>query len=100
MTDLPVEIDGKKYQWILESVCFHARYLVMRALHSKDTTVVSEQLLQVFAHFGTPSIIQYDRGSEFMGSVEKVAKVPQAKIIHSRERYMQSQGKVYACGDH
>ena len=33
-----------------------------------------------------------------MGSVEKVVKVLQAKIIHSSVRHPQSQGKVYACG--
>ena len=93
MSDLPVDIDKKKYQWILSIVDVFSHYLVLKPLHSKDTAVISEQLLQVFADFGTPSIIQCDRGSEFMGCVERVAKVLQVKIIHS-VRNPQSQGKV------
>lgn len=94
MADLPTVVDGKNYQWILSLIDVFSRYLVLRPLHSKDTSVVSEQLLHIFADFGTPSIIQCDRGSEFMGCVEKVAKVLQVKIIHSSVRHPQSQGKV------
>ena len=94
MADIPCNIYGKTYQWILSCIDVFSRYLVLRPLHSKDTAVVSEHLLQIFSDFGTPSVIQSDRGSEFMGSVNKVAKLLQVKMIHSSVRHPQSQGKV------
>ena len=94
MADMPVEIDGKKYQWVLSCINVYSRYLVLRPLHSKDTAVVSEQLVQVFADLGIPSIIQNDRGTEFLGYVRKVTKLLQVKVICSSVRHPQSQGKV------
>ena len=94
MADVPCNIDGKVYQWILSCIDVFSRYLVLRPLYSKDTAFVSDHLLQVFADFGTPSVIQSDRGSEFMGCVDKVAKLLQVKMIHSSVRHPQSQGKV------
>ncbi len=58
MIDAPITVDGKEYQSCID-VC--SRYLLLRPLYSKDTAVVSEQLL---SDFGTPSVIQSDRGSE------------------------------------
>ena len=55
---------------------------------------MAAELLQVFADFGTPSIIQTDRGSEFQGSVVTVAKQLNIRIIHSSVKHPQSQGKV------
>ena len=94
MADVPCNIDGKVYQWILSFIDVFSRYLVLRPLYSKDTAFVSDHLLQVFADFGTPSVIQSDRVSEFMGCVDKVAKLLQVKMIHSSVRHPQSQGKV------
>ncbi len=87
-------VDGKEYQWILSCIDVCSRYLLLRPLYSKDTAVVSEQLLHIFSDFGTPSVIQSDRGSEFMGAVERVAKLLQVKMVHSSVRHPQSQGKV------
>ena len=97
MTDMPVIIEKKKYQWILSCIDIFSRYLVLRPIHSKDTAVVSDQLLQIFADLGTPSIIQSDRGSEFLGCVTKLAKLLKVKIVHSSVRHPQSQGKVNFC---
>ncbi len=93
MIDAPITVDGKEYQWILSCIDVCSRYLLLRPLYSKDTAVVSEQLLQIFADLGTPSVIQSDRGSEFMGAVERVAKLLQVKMVHSSVRHPQSQGK-------
>ena len=87
-------IEGKTFQWILSIIDVCSRYLVLKPLHTKDTGVVAECLLQVFADLGTPSIIQCDRGTEFLGYVKKVAKVLQVKIINSSVRHPESQGKV------
>ena len=94
MTDMPVFIESKKYQWILSCIDTFSRYLILRPLYSKDTSIVSTELLQMFADMGTPSIIQSDRGSEFLGCVTKLAKLLKVKIIHSSVRHPQSQGKV------
>ena len=71
-----------------------SRYLVLRPLHSKETSIVAMHLLQIFSDFGTPSVVQSDRGSEFLGAVEKIAKLLHVKIVHSSVRHPQSQGKV------
>ena len=94
MEDIPIVHEGKKYQWILSIIDVFSRYLVLRSLHSKDTAVVAVELLQVFADFGTPAIIQSDRGSEFQGSVVTVAQQLNVKIIRSSVKHPQSQGKV------
>ena len=95
MIDAPITVDGKEYQWIYHvSMCAHVICYFAYALYSKDTAVVSEQLLHIFFDFGTPSVIQSDRGSEFMGAVERVAKLLQVKMVHSSVRHPQSQGKV------
>ena len=94
MEDVPVVNEGKNYRWILSIIDVFSRYLVLRPLHSKDTAVVAAELLQVFADFGTPSIIQTDRGSQFQGSVVTVAKQFNVTIIRSSVKHPQSQGKV------
>ena len=95
MTDLPcTDVDGKVYQWVLSCIDVFSRYLVLRPLHSKETSIVAMHLLQIFSDFGTPSVVQSDRGSEFLGAVEKIAKLLHVKIVHSSVRHPQSQGKV------
>ena len=94
MEDVPAVNEGKNYHWILSIIDVFSRYLVLRPLRSKDTAVVAAELLQVFADFGTPSIIQTDRGSEFQGLVVTVAKQFNIKIIRSSVKHPQSQGKV------
>ena len=94
MEDIPIVSEGKNYQWVLSIIDVFSRYLLLRPLHSKDTAVVAVELLQIFADFGTPAIIQTDRGSEFQGSVVEVAKQFNVKIIRSSVKHSQSQGKV------
>lgn len=94
MEDIPIINEGKEYRWILSIIDVFSRYLVLRPLHSKDTAIVAAELLQVFADFGTPAIIQTDRGSEFQGSVVTVAQQFNVKIIRSSVKHPQSQGKV------
>ena len=101
MADVPCpDGDGNVHQWILSCIDVCSRYLVLRPLHSKDTSVVSMHLLQIFCDFGTPTIVQSDRGSEFLGAVEEIAKLLQIKIIHSSVWHPQSQGKVSALTMH
>ena len=95
MEDVPIISEGKTYRWILSIIDVFSRYLVLRPLYSKDTAIVAAELLQTFADFGTPKIIQTDRGSEFQGSVVVVAKQLNVKIIRSSVKHPQSQGKVY-----
>ncbi len=89
MIDMPVEIDGKTYTsaWMLSCIDVFFRYLVLKPLHSKDTAVVSEQLINIFSDLGIPSIIQSDRGSGFLGYVTKLAKALNVKTIHSSPRH-------------
>ena len=94
MADKPVSVDGKVYKWILSCIDVFSRYLLLRPLYSKEAVVVANELLEIFADFGTPSRVQCDRGSEFRGYVEKVARALQVKIIRSSARHPQSQGKV------
>ena len=94
MEDIPIVSEGKNYRWVLSIIDVFSQYLLLRPLHSKDTAVVAVELLQIFADFGTPAIIQTDRGSEFQGSVVEVAKQFNVKIIRSSVKHPQSQGKV------
>ena len=76
MADIPCEDkSGNVHQWVLSCIDVFSRYLVLRPLHSKDTALVSSHLLQIFSDFGTPAIIQSDRGSEFKGAVEEIARL-------------------------
>ena len=94
MDDMPLDIDFKQYRWVLSCIDVFSRYLVLRPLYSKDTAIVAEQLLQVFADLGVPSVIQSDRGSEFQGCVNQLSNMLSVKIVHSSVRHPQSQGKV------
>ena len=50
MTDLPcTDVDGKVYQWVLSCIDVFSRYLVLRPLHSKETSIVAMHLLQIFS---------------------------------------------------
>lgn len=79
---------------ILSIIVVFSRYLLLKPVHCKDTAVVAEELVKVFADLGTPSIIKCDRGTRYMGCKEKVERVLQVKIIHSSVRNPQSQGKL------
>lgn len=96
MADKPADVEGKQFKWILSCIDVFSRYLILRPLCSKEAATVAEELLQIFADLGTPVRIQCDRGSEFRGSVNKVAKKLNVKIIRSSARHPQSQGKVCA----
>ena len=43
------------------------RYIFLRRLKSKDTIEGVNQLKEIFMTFGSPKIIQCDKGSEFQG---------------------------------
>ena len=73
MMDKPVELQGKVYRWILSVIDVFSRYLILRPIYSKEAATIANELLQIFSDLGTPVRIQCDRGTEFRGSVDKVA---------------------------
>ena len=63
ISDLPQTPDGFKH--ILVTVCYLSKYVVARALKSKTSNEVIDQLQDIYLELGLPDIIQHDQGPEF-----------------------------------
>jgi transposase InsO family protein len=66
---VPQSLEG--HSWILTIVDVMSSYVVLCALKTKDMDEVARHLWAVFCSFGTPKIIQSDRGPEFVNLVMK-----------------------------
>jgi len=55
--------EGYYYIFVIIDVC--TRFVILRPLRDKAAKSVAESLIETFANFGLPKIIQSDNGSEF-----------------------------------
>ncbi|XP_070561655.1 KRAB-A domain-containing protein 2-like [Ptychodera flava] len=94
MTGEPCEVSDVTYKYILSVEDIFSRYVWLRPLFSKESKVVAENLADIFQKYGPPRILQCDKGTEFMGSVDLIMSQMNVRIIRSRSRHPQSQGKV------
>ena len=65
--DLLETISG--YRHILVTVCYLSKYVVARALKSKTSKEVIDNLKDIYLDVGLPNIIQHDQGREFTSKV-------------------------------
>ena len=94
MKEETVSYLGVHYRWILSVQDIFSRFLWLRALPSKKSSVVAEHLKLIYREHGTPKILQCDNGGEFGGNTKKLCRIIGVKIINSRAYHPQSQGKV------
>ena len=74
-----------------------SRFIWLRPLRCKSSKVVAKQLEGIYMEHGAPSIIQSDQGKEFKKVVKSLCHRMNIKLIYSRPRHPQSQGKVERC---
>lgn len=67
LAQFPRSNKKKTYALIVVDVC--TRFIFLRALKSKDASVIAAKLLKLFRDIGPPKIIQSDNGSEFSNSL-------------------------------
>jgi hypothetical protein len=65
---------GNNFVLVVVDIC--TRFVVLRSLPDKRATTVAWELLQIFADFGVPLIVQSDNGREFQSKLsEKMAEL-------------------------
>ena len=64
---LPVTQDG--FRHILVTVCYLSKFVVARALKSKTSEEILENLKDIYLDVGLPNVIQHDQGKEFTSKV-------------------------------
>ena len=56
--------NGNIYKHVLSCLDVFSRYIFLRRLKSKDTIERANQLKEIFMTFGSPKILQCDKGSD------------------------------------
>ena len=59
--------NGNIYNYVLSCLDVFSQYIFLWRLKSKDTIEGANQLKEIFMTFGSPKILQCDKGSEFQG---------------------------------
>ena len=94
MKDEGVEYGGIVYRYILTLQDVFSRFLWLRPLSRKKSTVIAHELMKVYREHGPPKILQCDNGGEFKGNTKRACKDVGVKIVNSPAYHPQSQGKV------
>ena len=94
MRSSKVSVGSDTFCYILVVLDVFSRFILLRALKTKNSAEVATQLLSIFSDTDPPRKLQSDQGSEFKGAVKQLMDTMQVDIIHSRPYYPQSQGKV------
>ena len=96
LCNIPVEYEGKTYLYVLSVIDVFSRFLWLRPLTDKTSLSVSMELRNIYFEYawGCPKVIQCDRGIEFKGYVNHLCQLMGTKMIRSRPRHPQSQGKL------
>ena len=95
MQNSPVENNGKTFKYVIVVLDVFSRFIFLRALQSKASIEIADNVLQLFSDIGPPKRVQTDQGTEFKGAVKKIMKTFKVHVIHSRPYHPQSQGKVW-----
>ena len=94
MKDQAIEYQGTVYRYILTVQDIFSRFLWLRPMSRKKSSVVAHELMTIYREHGPPKILQCDNGGEFKGNTTTVCKKIGIKVINSRAYHPQSQGKV------
>ena len=72
--DMPANSLG--FHHVLVVVCYHSKLIVARALKTKTTREVLDNLQDIYLTFGVPQMIQHDQGPEFTSKVYHLIGLP------------------------
>ena len=92
-----VKLNGKLYRCVLTVIDVFSRFVWLRPLTNKSSKDVAKELKSIYMEHGAPRIVQNDQGGEFKKAVKKLCERMDIKLIYSRPRHPQSQGKVERC---
>ncbi|KAF0525115.1 SCAN domain-containing protein 3-like [Gigaspora margarita] len=84
-----------RYSYVLTLIDIFSRYVWAIPLKDKKESTIHSELVNVFKNFGPPAKLQADNRSKFRTKVLKsMCDAFKIKLVHSRVRYPQSQGKI------
>ena len=89
-----VKMNGHLWRYVLLVIDVFSYFLWLRPLESKSSQVIAIKLECIYIEYGSPEIIQCDQGGEFKKALKLLCDRMNIKLIDSRPRYNQSQGKV------
>ena len=92
-----MKMNGHLYRYVLTVIDVFSRFLWFRPLESKSSQVIASELESIYMEHGSPEIIQCDQGGEFKKALKLLCDRMNIKLIYSRPRHPQSQGKVERC---
>ena len=97
MTDIPDEINDKKYKfkYLLEIIDHHTKLCGSFLTETKEAEEIIINLNDFITHYGSPTIIQCDNGKEFDNSkFYNYCNEHNIKVEHSKPRHPQTNGIV------
>ena len=89
-----VEYKGKVYRYIVTLQDIFSRFLWLRPIERKKSSLVARELMTIYREHGPPKILQCDNGGEFKGDTRSMCKPIGVKIINNRAYHLQSQDKL------
>ncbi|CAG8507395.1 5687_t:CDS:1 [Ambispora gerdemannii] len=83
------------FAWLLTIVCIFSKFFWAIPLKTKETVIIEDALVSLFAQWGVPSILQSDNDKEFVSNIIKnICMALGITIRHDHPRYPQSQGQI------
>ena len=94
LIDFESKADGE-FKFILVYRDDLTKFMILRALKSKEAVEVAEELLSIFLLFGAPTILQSYDGREFVNKIIESFKQmwPDLKIIYGNNQYRNNQSQ-------
>lgn len=90
---LPTSVNG--YSYILVIIDLFTSYVLTRALKTRTAEETASHLLQIWADWGPPKIMQSDEGTEFVNQVvTAMAELANVELRVSTPHYKHSTGSV------
>ena len=90
-------MNGHLYRYVVTMIDVFRRFLWLRLLESKSSQFIASELESIYMEHGSPEIIQCDQGGKFKKALKLLCDRMNIKLIDSRPRHPQSQGKVERC---
>ncbi|GAB0089698.1 hypothetical protein DMENIID0001_042850 [Sergentomyia squamirostris] len=95
LIDYQSQQDGE-FKYLLVYQDHLTKFVILEPLQTKTAVEVASKIMEIFAMFGAPLILQSDNGKEFSNSIiNKLTDLWSGlKIVHGKPRHSQSQGSV------
>ena len=90
---LPTSVNGYNYVLIIVDVL--TRFVVLKPLRTKSAEEIASRLVECFANFGVPMILQCDNDTALENeTLQEIRKMAGFKFRHSMEYYPRQNGPV------